>query len=166
MNDSKQEFDPIDEDLIAYLDGELDAQACAEIEARIEQDGELQRRVEAYRLSWNMMDDLERVVARSDFAHSTVEMIALDAVNSDRKKTEAQVRFRRLLPFALIAASVCCASLSYALVRRSLTRSDRHLVRDFTVIENFDLYRHVQSVEFLELLAESELFAEGDLDEL
>jgi hypothetical protein len=43
---------------------------------------------------------------------------------------------------------------------------DRQLVRDRPVIENVDIYRYAENIEFLRMLEREGLFADGEDDDL
>ena len=87
----------IDEELVAYLDGELDASGAARIERRLADDAAYRARLAQLERAWDMLDTLQRSEANDDFARSTVEMIAIKAVDDAKTGQMRAVRQRRLV---------------------------------------------------------------------
>ena len=71
----------IDEELVAYLDGELDVSGATRIERRLADDPAYRARLAQLERAWDMLDSLHRVEAHDDFARSTVEVIAVKAID-------------------------------------------------------------------------------------
>jgi anti-sigma factor RsiW len=71
--------DPDTEELTAYLDGELDADARAAVEHRLAEDEAFRQRMQRMEDAWAMLDALPRTEADGSFTQSTVEMVALAA---------------------------------------------------------------------------------------
>ena len=61
---------------------------------------------------------------------------------------------------ALLAGFVATALVSYWMIMTYLSRPNEQLARDLPVIENRELYRAVDSIEYLRMLEESGLFDE------
>jgi anti-sigma-K factor RskA len=149
----------IDEELVAYLDGELDASGAARIERRLADDAAYRARLAQLQRAWDMLDKLQRSEAHDDFARSTVEMIAVQAADDAKTGQMRAVRRRSLAWVGLAAAALVAASGGYFLLQRRLDRPNRELVRDLPVIERIDEYRDADSVEFLQQLHREGLFA-------
>src|SRR2546421_4314700 len=148
------------EDLIAYLDGELDADAAQGVESRLTRDPALRAEAETLKKAWDLLDYLPRAEPSTSFTHRTMERLA-------PVKT-ASLRLPRWRPWALgvgwAAAVLLCAVGGYAgmnyvhSVRRA--GADEELVRDLRVIDNLRLYRHVDDLDFLMKLAHPDLFGD------
>src|SRR5687768_14556676 len=91
----------IDEELVAYLDGELDASGAARVERRLADDATYRARLAQLERAWDMLDSLQRIEANDDFARSTVEMISVKAVD-DAKTGQMRVVRRRSLAWLSI----------------------------------------------------------------
>jgi anti-sigma-K factor RskA len=149
----------IDEELVAYLDGELDATGAARIERRLADDAAYRARLAQLQRAWDMLDTLQRSEANDDFARSTVEMIAIKAVD-DAKTGQMRIVRQRSVAWAGIALAVLVAATTgYFLIQWRLDQPNRELVRDLPVIERIDEYRDADSVEFLQQLHQEGLFA-------
>jgi anti-sigma-K factor RskA len=149
----------IDEELVAYLDGELDASGAARIERRLADDAAYRARLAQLQRAWDMLDTLQRSEANDDFARSTVEMIAIKAVDDAKTGQMRAVRQRSLAWVSVALAVLIAATSGYFFLQWRLDEPNRELVRDLPVIERIDEYRDADSVEFLQQLHEEGLFA-------
>jgi anti-sigma-K factor RskA len=149
----------IDEELVAYLDGELDAAGASRIERRLADDAAYRSRLAQLQRAWDMLDTLQRAEADDDFARSTVEMIAIKAVDDAKTGQMRAVRRRSLAWVGMAATALVAATAGYFLLQWRLDRPNRELVRDLPVIERIDEYRDADSVEFLQQLHQERLFA-------
>ena len=59
--DDEAPLDPIDEQLVAYLDGELESQERDELEKRLGSDGQLRLRLRTLQRGWEMLENLPQV---------------------------------------------------------------------------------------------------------
>ncbi|HEX5106377.1 MAG TPA: hypothetical protein VFV87_21305 [Pirellulaceae bacterium] len=149
----------IDEELVAYLDGELDASGAARIERRLADEPSYRARLAQLERAWDMLDSLHRVEAHDDFARSTVEVIAVKAIDDAKTGQMRAIRRRNLGWLATSLAVIAAAVGGYLLFSYKLQQPNRELVRDLPVIERIDEYRNADSVEFLQRLHDEGLFA-------
>jgi len=149
----------IDEELVAYLDGELDVSGAARVERRLADDAAYRARLAQLQRAWDMLDTLQRSEANDDFARSTVEMIAVQAVDDAKTGHMRAVRQRSLAWVGISAAVLLAATGGYFFLQWTLDQPNRELVRDLPVIERIDEYRDADSVEFLQQLHREGLFA-------
>ena len=155
-------LDPLDEQLIAYLDGDLgDAERVA-VEQRLADDDDFRVRLRTLERSWDMLDLLPGVEVSNSFARSTVEMTVVSAEEEAETQLVQISRKRRTGLLVGTVAVVLAMSLTYWMVTKRLDRPNRELVRDLPVIENVDQYHTVEDIEFLRRLAEEGLFVEPD----
>ena len=156
MSESPQD---IHEELIAYLDGEVDLNEGRRIEAALGSDAELRDEIRQHQQAWELLDMLPRIETDESFTASTVEMIALRDTGSLPESSPSGVANWRTM--AIATAAVVAAAVGGFLAVAVLTPNPNEaLVRDLEVIENLDRYRQVESIEFLRSLEETGLFAE------
>ncbi len=151
------------EELVAYLDGELDAEQSRRIEQRAAVEPDARRMLEELDRTWHMLDELDAPATREDFTGTTLEMVAVAAVD-DAQKARAQ-RPRRRLQVALwaVAGLVGAAAAGFLIVTSLIPDPNAQLLQDLPILENFDQYREVGNIEFLRALNEKNLFKEdGD----
>ena len=151
------------EELVSYLDGELNAEESRRIEERAALEPDARRMLEELDRTWQMLDALDTPVTSEDFTRTTLEMVALAAAEDVAKaKTEAP---RRRLRTGLWAAAglVAAAAAGFFLVASLLPDPNVQLLKDLPILENFEQYREVDSIEFLRDLNEARLFADDAL---
>ena len=83
------------EELVAYLDGELDAEQSRRIEERAAVEPGARRMLEELDRTWHMLDELDSPATSEDFTCTTLEMVALAAAE-DAQKAKAERPRRRL----------------------------------------------------------------------
>lgn len=147
------------EELVAYLDGELDAEAERCLDARLAEDAALRQKLEQHRRAWDLLDELPGTGVGEDFTRTTVEMVAV-SVAGDVDDASRRDSRGKMLGWLMGGAVTVAASLAgYALIASIAAAPDRQLVEDIRVIENLDEYRAVEDIEFLLALEREGLFA-------
>jgi len=156
--DESEEVDPIDEELVAYLDGEIDATARVRLERRLAEDNDFRDRLRRMQQTWDALDLLPRSSAGDEFTSSTMTLVVAE---QEVEATQAvkQVTAERSQRWQWAAAAMAAAAIAgFALVYRTLTLEDRELVKDLPVIEEVDQLHNTPSIEFLSQLQEEGLF--------
>ena len=161
---SQDQLDPaIREQLVAYLDGELDADNSRRVEELLANDPRVRATMQGFDRTWELLDELDAPPVRDGFTQTTLEMVALAAAkDAEHARTEAPRRRRRRL--LLAAAGLAAAGLAGFLgVMVLLPNPNRQLLQDLPMLENLDEYREIDTIDFLRLLARERLFVEeGD----
>ncbi|HZN32790.1 MAG TPA: hypothetical protein VFB80_03195 [Pirellulaceae bacterium] len=158
-NPSLAEASTIDEELVAYLDGELNTDQISRIERRLLDDPQYRARLNQLERTWDLLDTLNRSQADDDFAHSTVEMVAVQAVEEAKTETLRTIRRRNLGWVAIVAAVLALTGVTYGVIQNRLAQPNRELVRNLPLIERVDDYRNIDSLEFVKELEKANLFA-------
>ena len=84
----------VTEQLVAYLDGELDESETASIEQQLRNDSKLRQMAEGLDHAWNMLDALETVSVDEEFSQRTLETIVATGMSGEQ---QADFSVRRLL---------------------------------------------------------------------
>jgi anti-sigma factor RsiW len=150
--------DPRDEDLVAYLDGELDEPSRVRVERQLAEDASLRTRLVYLQRTWDMLDVLGRAAADEGFARTTVEMVALRAAEDVEQAKASRWRRRLWMTAGWSGGVLLSAAAGYWAWSEALARPDRQLLKDLPVIERVDELRTVDSVEYLQALRDSGLF--------
>ena len=151
------------EQLVAYLDGELDSESSRQVEERLARDERFRLELQASNKRGTSWMNCRRDVGTS-FTQTTVEVVALSA-EQELQLTRRSTRRRLSLFWTVTAASVLIVSVtSYVAFLRVLARPARQLVRDYPVIDNIELYSVADSVEFLHQLDDEGLFAQEEVE--
>jgi anti-sigma factor RsiW len=148
----------IDEEIVAYLDGELDMETAAKVERRLAEDPRYNARLNQLQRAWDMLDNLRRTEADDDFVNSTVAMVAVQAEEAAKTQELRAVRRRNFTWLALTAIAVLSATTAFTMFQTWLSRDNRQLVRDLPVIEHVDEYRNIDNLEFARQLYSENLF--------
>ena len=165
QNDSLKEPDSIDEEIVAYLDGELDADAEARIVRQLGEDAAYRARLAQLQQAWDLLDNLRGSEADDEFVQSTVAMVAVQAEAEAQTMRQRVVRRRSLAALAITGVTLASLAAGYAIFHYKLTEPDRKLVMDLPVIERIDELRNIENIEFLKQLEQENLFV-PDVDEV
>ena len=79
---SDRDTDAIDEELTAYLDGELSAEDSAALEGRLVGQESLRMRLAELRKAYDLLDELPEVSHSKSFTRTTIEMVVADVKRS------------------------------------------------------------------------------------
>ena len=148
------------EQLVAYLDGELDAESSLQVERRLAEDAEFRRELQHLQRTWDMLDELPKAEVSEAFTQTTVEMVVLSAELESQEEGKRVVRSGRLLWSIGGGGLVATAFISFWLMFTYLSRDNERLVRDLPVIEDIELLRVADNMEFVRQLDNSGLFDE------
>jgi anti-sigma factor RsiW len=149
-----------DEQLVAYLDGELDDETSHRIEALLASDPKLRRQLGQLEQTWEALEQLERSEVGEKFAQTTLEMVAVAAEEDiERLQEEApRVTRKRLLSGGLWLA--LAAVIGFGTVALFWPDANRQLLENLPVLEHLEQYRQIDDIEFLRQLDEQHLFPE------
>ncbi len=155
-SDPPAEKAALEEQLVAYLDGELDDETSHRVEQLLAADAKVRQTLEQFEGTWSLLDNLEQSSVDELFAQSTMEMVSVAAaedVGRDQAEAPRRRRRRRLIGAAGVLAAGLAGFLAIALL---WPNANERLIEELPVLENLDQYRQIDGVEFLELLLEQE----------
>jgi len=144
--------------LVAYLDGEVDAQTRRDIETRLAADPEFHRQMIELEESWKSLDLLEIVHTDKEVLKTTMELLAINAQKDAEAARPRTPKDGNLRLATLLGALLCAAGLTYWTVAAMVPNPNQQLLQDMPIIENMEYYKPVGSMEFLEKLMNSGLF--------
>ena len=155
-----EQVDQESQQLVAYLDGELDAQSSVELEQRLAEDAEFRLRLQQLQKAWDLLDELPRTQQNEDFTRSTVELITVSAQDA-LHATKIEALQKRAVSWTLKGGLVTAALLMGWFVGDwFFGREQRQLIEDLPVIDRFDEFRLTEDLEFLQQLVDAGLFDE------
>jgi anti-sigma factor RsiW len=161
QNETVHDANPVGEQLMAYLDGELDPAGSRGIEEKLSSNPELRRQMKELQQTWDMLDDLPRDPVEDDFTRVTVEMVALHAVGAADARTRRLASWRTICLVLGVFAALVAGIAGYSVSFWRLDADNRELLGDLPVLRQLDAYRSAESVEFLHMLEREGLF-QGD----
>jgi hypothetical protein len=150
----------LDEDLVAYLDGELDVETARELEDLLATDLEAREKLARLEQAWDLLNELPQSEVDEAFTQSTIEMVAISVAEEIQKRQEElpRERRRRLLVGALsLTASLV---LGFATVWLFWPDTNRQLLEDLSLLEQLDQYRQIEDIDYLHALRQQDLWSD------
>jgi hypothetical protein len=151
-NDNKatESGDPkVREALVAYLDGELEADDARKVEELLSSDGSARQYVHSLEKTWDLLDQLPRADVNEMFTRTTIEMVAVSAkevLEAERSAIPAKKRRSLVVGGAVLLAA---AIAGYILARGLWPSENEQLLADLPVLERLDAYFYAGNLEFL-----------------
>ena len=157
MNDRNRPPElPADEQLVAYLDGELDAASARQIEASLAEDHVLRNRLHELDGTWQLLSQLATDAASRDFTRTTLELVAAADEAAQRSVKSPHRRLGR----AAVAVGGLLLSAVFGFLVVAAVRPDpnRQLIEELPILERLEQFRAVGNLEFLAALRQARLF--------
>jgi hypothetical protein len=149
------------EELTAYLDGELEPEALQQVEQRLVTDKSYLAEMQSLQRTWDLLDEVPKTEPGVSFTKTTMELVVGEAT-SEAKKQQKRSWVWPIRAAVLIAVPIALFATAFALTRSYQTETDRLLLQDLSVIENYPKYSVVENdVEFLNQLIRRGLFADS-----
>jgi hypothetical protein len=151
---ANSEFDSSNNDeLVAYLDGELPPAECRAVEARLANDDAYRQQLRDLDQAWEALDTLPPATVDDSFARTTIELACVQAEEDlTQQKSLATVETRSRKRW-WIAGGVAAAVVSFLMVRALAVHRNNMLLADLPAIQEAAVLSHVESIEFLRQLA-------------
>ena len=148
----------VNEQLTAYLDGELSGEELSSVEQRLQDDPTYLSQMQQLQQGWDLLDVLPPTRGDDAFVKTTMELVVRDCDRDLKKRSWVgkslltKVALLFLLPGAVFASS-------YAVTSQQITAPYRQLIRELPLIENHDRYSKLNlDIEFLKQLNDASLF--------
>jgi hypothetical protein len=162
------------DNLVAYLDGELDEAATQQIEQVLAVSEVARHEVDMLSRSWDLLRELPAHRASGEFTEKTVSMMRAAEQKGPGLPTEQIYRHARrgLVLVVWLAILGACGYVGYNATRRWIPNDAEALLEDYEIINNLDMYRDSMTppdpqiqrrpTEFLEVLKTQRTFSEHD----
>jgi len=162
MNDrqTNEQTDDVQQQLVAYLDGELEDVERQQVERRLADDGEFRGRLKHLQETWDMLDHLTRPDIPNSFTRTTIEVVAASTERDNLVATQQIARRRSIGRWGGISACVAAAVIGFFVVSQAASRDERILIENLEMVNNIDYYKQIPDVEFLVLLDELDVFGD------
>lgn len=153
------------ENLVAYLDGELDESVTQRLDQILATSEVARHDVESLARTWEILDILAKPGASADFTQKTVATAKLEEQPSRLSDQPwfAYVR-RAAVAGVWIGCLLMAAVTGYAITNLGVRNPHEELLRELPLIENLDTYMEAEDVSFVKELKRSMLFEEGSDD--
>ena len=159
MSESSPKRDLIDEELVAYLDGELSPEQSQQVETRLGIDPEYRQRLRQLEHTWELLDELPPTDPTASFTRSTMEMV-VNCATRDHNQRRRNFFMLPLRIAVMLGLPLILAGATYGVTRWYQSLPYAELLKDLPVIENVDVYTKAERIEFLEMLRQEGLFVE------
>jgi anti-sigma factor RsiW len=151
------------DELVAYLDGELDAAGQQRVETRLSLEPKVRAEVDALKKTWEMLDYLPRAEPTAEFSTRTIE--AVSALRPARPGRHVPQWAR---PGAWAAAVVAAGVLGYLLAGARAPKpaaaieleNDPLYTQNPRVVAHLPLYQAAGTLDYLNALDTPDLFGE------
>ncbi|MDG2206747.1 MAG: hypothetical protein P8K78_02470 [Pirellulales bacterium] len=158
-NKSSTDSQRMNEQLSAYLDGELSEAEKHKLEEQIHNDSAIKHRFESLQKNWLLLDQLSAKKANPDFAASTVEMVAIRSseipeVDCNKSSWEACPRW-----LLISGAAVIAVAIGYFTTIALIDDRNGALLEHLVLLENLPEYQLVDDVTFVEQIGKIEYFS-------
>jgi anti-sigma factor RsiW len=154
----------LEEQLVAYLDGEMDAESSRRIEERLVAEPEVREALNRLERTWEMLDELGSTPVGDSFTRTTLEMVTV-AAEEDVQRELAAAPLRRRRRFWLMSAGVVATAVAgFAAACLSVPNPNHQLLQDLPVLENLEEYRQIEDIKFLRMMKDAGLFAKEEND--
>ncbi len=144
-------IDPDDEQLVAYLDGELDRSERAELETRLIDDDRLRVRLQQLQVGWDLLGELEAPESSFQLVESTLELAVADIKMASSSRGRSWLgRFR----WQWTVLCACLIGVASTLVVASLVKSRQYQrqLKDLAIVENLDAYLYGSDIALMRQL--------------
>lgn len=154
------------ENLTAYLDGELDDAETQDVESALVRSSIARHEVDILSRTWDLLNILPRAKVSEQFTQKTLTQ--LRALDQKPRSLDSFSWYRRTRQVSILAAwaagLLIVASIGFVATRRWVPNETEELITLLPIIEHFDQYQAVESIEFLKELRKSSVFVEEEAD--
>ncbi|HSG73251.1 MAG TPA: hypothetical protein VLA12_22740 [Planctomycetaceae bacterium] len=147
------------ENLVAYLDGELDDSTTSAVEEVLSESQVARHEVEMLTRTWEMLDLIPKEHASPDFTQTTLQTVRLADTNEPGMTSEQVVPYLRLVMGILIwlTGTVLASWAGFMITRAWTPNPAEELIQDLPVVENLHRYQKLEledqgMIEFLQEL--------------
>jgi hypothetical protein len=155
------EFGPDWKDnLVAYLDGELNERDMQELDDVLTRQPDARADVEQLRQAWDLLDVLPRPAVTEEFSAQTLATIQV--IRDDEPAAASRWPRRGLLAIVWTILLSVSGVAGVLLVDRWQPDPTDSLIARLSVLERFEAYQEIGTVEFITALADTKRFPRND----
>jgi hypothetical protein len=147
------------DNLVAYLDGELEDNLTQQIDQVLAKSEVARHEVEALARTWELLDLLPKPAARDDFTERTLTTLKVSEV---RPRLVDQPWFgyvrRGSIGVAWVAGLAACAVIGFLITSRGVPGPQDELLTNLPLVKDLDLYLEVPDLHFVNELQKASVF--------
>ena len=152
-----------EEELVAYLDGELDDEGVRKIEARLASDSEYRQELVRLQRAWDCLDSLPETAVDPSFTRSTIEMVTLAAQEELTQAQQSLPKLKQQQQLRSAGIILAAVAIGFVLTTVLWPSPQKQLAQDLPVLENLDLYLPIDNIGFLRSLSEDVTFPSNEV---
>lgn len=153
------------ENLVAYLDGELDAKTSRDLETKLNLDAEARAEADAMRQAWGLLDYLPRAQPSPSFTHRTLERLALQTGAMGQRTAPRKWTGVAWAVGVLLALGVGFSGARYfSRAEPNAAEIEEIIVRHPRAVDKVWLLEKIDDVNFLRELDHSDLFGDEPVE--
>lgn len=150
------------ENLVAYLDGELEDSESQVIDRILARSDVARHEVEALSRAWEMLDLLPQPKASSEFTSKTMTTLRLNEVPRDFTEQPWFIYLRRGAVATIWLAAIAASGVVGLLAAwQWYPNPHRDLLEELPVVKQLDVYAEIDSIDFLKALHRESVFDGG-----
>jgi len=159
MSQAADNATPLEEQLVAYLDGELDEAEARRVEQLLATDPTARRTLHQLERAWQLLDELDSSQTPPEFTRSTLQMVTVEAERQwERGRWWRVLRVWGVrLGFGVVL--LAAAAAGFVCVALFAEDENRQLLEDLPLLENLPEYRQIDSLQLLRRLHGEGVFA-------
>jgi len=154
------------ENLVAYLDGELEDGLTQQIDKVLVQSEVARHEVEALARTWEMLDLLPKPGAPENFTERTLHTLQVGEI---RTRLVDQPWFGYVRKGSIgavwVAGLALCAILGFTITTQLVPNPQADLLANLPLIKNLDIYLEIHDAGFIKDLQRQAIFNVGDADD-
>ena len=151
------------ENLVAYLDGELEDQAARELEQVLASSPVARHDVDMLSRTWDLVGELPGVSVTREFTSKTLDSIAASRGGPKVDPDAVSKNARRVLGLVISGVILGTAGTGgFLAANRWIPNEAEEILNDYEILMEFDKYREVGDLENLRKLQEFREFSETD----
>jgi hypothetical protein len=154
------------ENLVAYLDGELEDNLTQQIDKVLVQSEVARHEVEALARTWELLDLLPRPAAREDFTERTLTTLKVSEIRT-RLVDQPWFGYVRKggIGLAWLAGLALCAIVGFSSTTKWIPDPQAEMLANLPLLRNVDTYLEVRDLDFVKELQRAQLFNVGDVED-
>lgn len=143
------------EELVAYLDGELAPDECRAVEERLANDAVYRQQLRDLDQAWEALEALPTSTVDDAFARTTIELACIAAQDDVSQRKSAVAAANRNRRQWWVAGAVAAGVIGFLMVRALAVHRNNLQLADLPVFQQSDVLAQVDSIEFLKQLSQT-----------
>lgn len=152
------------ENLVAYLDGELDPQQIREIELALGRNPVARHDVDMLARTWDLLETLPQQQVGEQFVTETMSLVIGAELGDEQIDPLAPIKARnRTLwwSFAIVLSTLALVA-GFVIAGWLVPNPTDELLRDYEIVAELDKYLEAQDVDYLQKLADIKEFSDTE----